>query len=116
MGNRGLLAARSDAKDEFYTQLEDVEIELSKYKSHFKDKSVFLNCNDSSSAFYQYFYENFSHLGLKKLYATSYSPPPTLFDWEEFTPTVLVEYDGEIERVTELEGTGDFRSEEASQL
>ncbi len=39
--NKNLKKARSSKKDEFYTQLTDIEKELRHYKKHFKDKVVF---------------------------------------------------------------------------
>ena len=36
--NKNLHSARNNKKDEFYTQLDDIERELRYYKSHFKDK------------------------------------------------------------------------------
>ena len=33
--NKGLTKAKKDKKDEFYTQLSDIERELKNYKSHF---------------------------------------------------------------------------------
>jgi SMC interacting uncharacterized protein involved in chromosome segregation len=50
-----LREAKVSKKDEFYTQLKDIEAELKHYKSHFKDKVVFCNCDDPrSSNFFQY--------------------------------------------------------------
>ena len=42
--NENLSAAKNAKKDEFYTQLVDIENELRHYKEHFKDKIVFCNC------------------------------------------------------------------------
>ncbi len=73
MANRNLTAAKNAKKDEFYTQLSDIEKEMKHYKDHFKDKVVYLNCDDVEwSNFYKYFKENFDELGLKKLIATHY--------------------------------------------
>lgn len=44
--NRALGLAKRNKKDEFYTQLSDIENELRHYKSHFKNKVVFCNCDD----------------------------------------------------------------------
>ncbi|MBO5861293.1 MAG: modification methylase, partial [Alistipes sp.] len=40
MNNSALTAARAAKKDEFYTQLSDIERELAHYKEHFKGKTV----------------------------------------------------------------------------
>ena len=38
-----LTAAKANKKDEFYTQLSDIEKELKHYKQHFQGKVVFCN-------------------------------------------------------------------------
>ena len=48
--NRDLNKAKTARKDEFYTQLSDIEKELKYYKEHFKDKVVFCNCDDPKSS------------------------------------------------------------------
>ncbi|MDD4027117.1 MAG: adenine-specific methyltransferase EcoRI family protein [Candidatus Shapirobacteria bacterium] len=64
-------------KDEFYTQLADIEKELKHYKDQFRDKVIFCNCDDPfESNFFKYFAANFNSLKLKKLIATSYKPSP----------------------------------------
>jgi len=73
MANGDLNKANKNKKDEFYTQLSDIEKELGHYKEHFKDKVIFLNCDDpEESNFWKYFYLNFKFLGLKKLIATHF--------------------------------------------
>lgn len=75
MASSDKLRNAKDAKnDEFYTRLEDIELELKNYKKEFKDKIVFCNCDDPfESNFVKYFAMNFNALGLKKLIATCYS-------------------------------------------
>ena len=71
--NANLHSAKNAKKDEFYTQLSDIENELKHYKSHFKDKVVYCNCDDPlASNFFKYFFLNFKHLGLKELITTCY--------------------------------------------
>lgn len=75
--NRDLNAAGRAKKDEFYTQLNDIEDELRHYKKHFRGKVVLCNCDDPyESNFFKYFALNFNRLGLKKLIATCYSGSP----------------------------------------
>ncbi len=75
--NRTLSEAKSAKQDEFYTQLTDIANELKYYKDQLKGKVIFCNCDDPfESNFFKYFAANFSHLGLKKLIATSYKPSP----------------------------------------
>ena len=72
-GNKNLAAAKTNKKDEFYTQRVDIENELKHYKTHFAGKVVYCNCDDPyESWFFKYFAMNFNALGLKKLIATSY--------------------------------------------
>jgi len=68
------LTAAKDAKnDEFYTDLKDIQSELSHYSDKFKGKVVFCNCDDPfESNFVKYFLMNFNRLGLKELIATGY--------------------------------------------
>lgn len=77
--NQNLHQAKRDKKDEFYTQLSDIENELAHYNgtkggvNHFKDKVIFCNCDDPLvSNFFKYFFLNFKFLGLKKLICTCY--------------------------------------------
>ena len=108
--NANLHKAKDAKNDEFYTQFTDVSKELMHYKQHFKDKTVFCNCDDPTlSAFWKYFHLNFSTLGLKKLISTHY---------DKTQPTYKMEYTGgndndiEVGVKTSLEGNGDFRNQE----
>ncbi len=75
--NAGLRNANRAKKDEFYTQLSDIEKELKHYKAQFKNKVVYCNADDPfESNFFKYFASNFNALELKKLIATSYFPSP----------------------------------------
>ncbi len=75
--NSNLHKANKAKKDEFYTQLVDIEKELKHYKEQFKGKVVYCNCDDPfESNFFKYFASNFNALGLKRLIATSYKPSP----------------------------------------
>jgi hypothetical protein len=67
-----LLKAKINKSDEFYTQLVDIQRELQHYKEHFKNKTVFCNCDFEWSNFVKYFQENFEELGLKKLLFSGY--------------------------------------------
>lgn len=120
--NKNLNKASKQKKDEFYTQLADIENEIRHYKDQFRDKVVFCNCDDpKESNFVKYFSRNFEHLGLKKLIATHYKDA-NLFTKE--SPYKL-EYSGDKngnrmpdsdEFMTVMIGTGDFRSEECIEL
>lgn len=77
--NASLRKANGAKNDEFYTQLPDIERELSHYKEFFKEKTVFCNCDDPyESNFFKYFAMNFNFLGLKKLICTCYDSSPII--------------------------------------
>lgn len=77
--NHDLHTANKAKKDEFYTQLTDIEKEMRYYRKHFKGKTVLCNCDDPfESNFFKYFVLNFNRLGLKKLIATCYATSPIM--------------------------------------
>jgi len=98
--NTVLGAAKTAKKDEFYTQLTDIEKEVRHYKKHFKDKVVLCNCDDPfESNFFKYFVLNFNKLGLRKLIATCYSTSPIRGKQFDYT----VDIDGQISFFIESE-------------
>ena len=101
--------------DEYYTELEVIEDELKHYAHHFKDKTLYLNCDSDKSNFYVYFTENFKTLGLKKLIATSYSGPGDICSDEPVHGSCYT-YDGVLHTHTYLDGDGDYKSKEAIQI
>ncbi len=124
MANKNLNKAKEAKKDEFYTQLEDINNELRHYREHFRGKTVLCNCDDPRvSNFFKYFAYNFEFLGLKKLIATCYkSQDVNLFSEGTSEQAVYLVYEGdkngnnipddeEIE-ILPLKGDGDFRSAE----
>jgi hypothetical protein len=75
--NASLSLRNNSPKDEFYTQLADIEAELRRYSDQFHGKVILCNCDDPyESNFFKYFAMNFNHLGLKKLITTCYSSSP----------------------------------------
>lgn len=77
MANKNLNAAKTAKKDEFYTQLSDIERELQHYWPHFRGKTVLCNCDDPyESNFFKYFALRFNQLGLKRLICTCYNGSP----------------------------------------
>lgn len=76
-GNTALSLRNRSPKDEFYTQMPDIEAELRHYKEQFRGQIILCNCDDPyESNFFKYFAMNFNHLGLKKLIATCYAGSP----------------------------------------
>lgn len=126
--NKNLNHAKSNKKDEFYTQLSDIERELKHYKKHFRDKVVYCNCDDPRvSNFFHYFSYNFEKLGLKKLIATCYkNQSMDLFSQNDSEQAIYLEYEGDKNGnmvpdpeeigIEKLKGDGDFRSKESIEL
>lgn len=113
MANKNLNAAKVAKKDEFYTQLSDIEHELQHYWQHFKGKTILCNCDDPyESNFFKYFALRFNQLGLKKLICTCYNGSPVQgkelilhFDGFDDEPT-KVAYKVEITEVKDINGDG----------
>ncbi len=126
--NSNLGKARAAKKDEFYTQLTDIEKEVRHYKQCFKGKVVLCNCDDPRvSNFFHFFSYNFEELGLKKLITTCYkSQNADLFSENDSEKAVYLEYAGEKNRgkvptpeqigIQHLDENGDFRSKECIEL
>lgn len=113
MANRNLNAAKRAKKDEFYTQLPDIERELQHYLPHFRGKTVLCNCDDPyESNFFKYFALRFNQLGLRRLLCTCYDGSPVRgtelvlrFDGEADTPRRQA-YKVDIRAVPDLNGDG----------
>lgn len=113
MANKNLNAAKNAKKDEFYTQLSDIERELRHYNRYFRGKTVLCNCDDPyESNFFKYFALNFNFLGLKKLICTCYDGSPVAgselllhFDNSE-SEAKKIAYKVEITEVRDLNGDG----------
>lgn len=115
-----LNTAQANKKDEFYTQLCDIEAELKHYIPHFKGKVVYCNCDDPlTSNFALFFKQNFKSLNLKGLICSCYKcREQSLFDNDIKSFAFYMEYDGteKTDKVMALKGDGDFRSKECLQL
>lgn len=113
MANKNLNAAKTAKKDEFYTQLTDIERELQHYWPHFRDKVVLCNCDDPyESNFFKYFALRFNQLGLKKLICTCYDGSPvagtqlSLFSLDKEGNEKKTAYKVEITEVPDVNGDG----------
>jgi hypothetical protein len=111
--NRNLHKASLAKKDEFYTQLDDIEKELKHYKNQFRGKVVYCNCDDPfESNFFKYFAANFNALKLKKLIATSFVKSPIvggqlpLFEVEGLKPDGKQPFKIEISEVPDTNSDG----------
>lgn len=125
--NSKLHSAKRNKRDEFYTQIEDIERELTHYRKLFKGKIIYCNCDDPYiSSFSEYFTKNFEYLGIKKLITTCYkSNTADLFSQNEADQAVKLEYYGGAKNnlpklsdinVSTLNGDGDFRSNECIEI
>lgn len=114
MANKNLNAAKVAKKDEFYTQLSDIERELQHYWQHFRGKVVLCNCDDPyESNFFKYFALRFNQLGLKKLICTCYNGSPVTgnelafhFDGFDDDEPKKIAYKVEITEVKDENGDG----------
>ena len=128
MAKRNIDKAKEAKKDEFYTQLDDINNELKHYREHFRGKTVLCNCDDPRiSNFFTYFAYNFEFLGLKKLITTCYkNQNMDLFSQNQSEQAVYLIYEGDKNGnhtpdaneigVMPLKGDGDFRSKECIEL
>ena len=125
---RNLDTAKLSKKDEFYTQLSDIERELKHYKNHLINKIVYCNCDDPRvSNFFHYFSYNFEKFGLKKLITTCYkNQDMDLFSQNNSEQAIYLEYTGDKNAnnipdpeeigIKHLNSDGDFRSKECIEL
>lgn len=79
MANKNLTNAKNAKKDEFYTQYNVIEKEITAYLEYnnkvFQSKTILLPCDDPEwSNFTKYFAQNFEKFEIKKLISTSYAP------------------------------------------
>ena len=118
--NTNLRKAAKVKNDEFYTRYEDIENEVMKYRKQFKDKIVYLPCDDPAekkSEFWSFFVNNFDAFGLKKLIATHFDESGRAYKiWIDSD----LNNDGWIDDADalqeDLKGNGDFRSEECVEI
>lgn len=117
--NKHMGKAKEQKKDEFFTQIGDIERELRHYKEHFKDKVVFCNCDDPEySNFWLYFQLNFFSLGLKKLISTHYEKDKPSYKMEiiaaDLPKNGQMSFPDYVK--TPLQQNGDFRSPECIEI
>ena len=119
MGSKNQQEAKKNKKDEFYTQLPDIEHELNHYREHLKGKVIFCNCDDPElSNFWKFFHLNFEKLGIKKLISTHF----VYEDIFQKGETYKLEYEGGNDSdimvgvKTILIENGDFRSKECVEI
>ena len=110
--NSSLKTAQAVKNDEFYTQISDIEQEIGNYRKHFKDKIIYMPCdNPEWSNFWHVLKEQYIYLHYKKIIATFYNG---VVDTDK--QPYKLEYDGINEIKTLLGGNGDFRSKECTKI
>lgn len=122
--NANMINAKKEKNDEFFTQFEDITKELchKEYKEAFKGKKIY--CPFSSplapyfSQFYEFFKLNFHHLGIESLLCTYLVPDGQkcmayFINGDKNGNGVIDDNDIELH---ELEGNGDFFSDEIQKL
>jgi len=123
--NSNLIAANRAKKDEFYTQLTDIEKELQYYWKQFENKIVYCNCDDpEESNFFRYFAMNFNILKLKKIITTHFVYSDVFVEGStyklELDHQVYIAKDGKMNlsnmQKVILKENGDFRSKECIEL
>lgn len=112
--------AKKAKNDEFYTRYEDIETEVMKYRKYFRNKIVYLPCDDPAekkSEFWSFFVNNFDTFGLKKLIATHYDENGKAYKiWIEDDTTGDGYIDDGDALQEDLIGNGDFRSPECIEI
>ena len=103
--NSIMRAAQRNKKDDFFTQQEDIQKELSLYKKQFKDKIVFMPCDSNESEFVRFIDCVFESWNIAMFYSLAYNPGG-LAD-------VIVESQDEIIRKYIEDDNGDFRTSDA---
>ena len=118
--NTNLATAKRVKNDEFYTRYEDIEAEVMKYRKQFKNKIVYLPCDDPAekkSEFWSFFVNNFDAFGLKKLIATHYDENGKAYKiWIDSDITGDGYIDDADAMQEDLIGNGDFRSPECIEI
>ena len=118
--NSNLHRAKKAKNDEFYTRYEDIEAEVMKYSKYFRDKVVYLPCDDpieKKSEFWSFFVNNFDAFGIKKLIATHYDENGKTYKiWIDTDNSGDGYIDDADALQEELIGNGDFRSPECTAI
>ncbi len=107
-----LKRAQKAKNDEFYTLMEDIQVEVKHYIPQLKDKMIYCCCDDPNwSNFYKHFHDNFEEYGLKRLVATHYD-----HGTGSWCVDITRSDQGVLINRYKLKGNGDFRSQECVDL
>ena len=110
--NENLIKVKKNKNDEFYTQYQDIQTEINAYLDYnsnlFKDKIVLCPCDDPEwSNFTKFFIDHFEEFGLLKLISTCYIKGG-------HGKLLIKDRNKTIKQ--ELQGDGDFRSQEVTAI
>lgn len=118
--NSNLRSAAGAKNNEFYTRYEDIEVEVMRYRKQFKNKIVYLPCDDPAekkSEFWSFFVNNFDAFGLKKLIATHYDESGKAYKiWIDADCSGDGYIDDADAKQEDLIGNGDFQSPECIEI
>lgn len=120
--NNNLIQAKHQKDDEHYTMYTSIELELVHYEDQLRDKIIYCNCDDvEHSNFIEYLCRQGPYIGIKKLYGTCYKADNTSSYYITFEPPEnLEEFESDNWKdyliKTQMNGNGDFRSEESIEL
>ena len=112
-------AAKRRKNDEFYTRYKDIENEVGNYREFFIGKTVLCNCDDPwCSQFFHFFQRQFNFFGLKRLIGICHAKTPTLVARGYDGIHGCVAYVDSVRDIDiqQLNGDGDFRSEECKRI
>lgn len=119
--NTNLHDAKRAKKDEYYTQWDDIEKEMTAYLGYnpdvFRNKTILLPCDDPEwSNFTAFFALHFHDFGIKRLISTCCAPAASTSARGKVL--VLDRSDGNVDTKNwhYLRGDGDFRSAEVTRL
>lgn len=108
MSNKNLLKSYKKKNDEYYTPYNIVVKKLEIYKDYFKDKIIYLPCDDYRySNYFKYFQRNYKELKYKKIIANHYT---------SYGKPVKAIFNGDHLFLKNLSGDGDFLSDECKQI
>ncbi len=122
--------AKIAKNDEFYTRIEDVNLEMQAYldfnKDVFRGKTILLPCDDpNTSQFFNFFVQRFHAIGAKKIICTSYNmeggkgkmsilTEETMPTFKNNDPELSVYVHPSKYPSFDMEDNGDFRSAEVT--
>ena len=104
--SNALTAARVNKKDEFYTNYNDICLEIPHYGNVWQNKIVYCNCDNHDSAFVRFFISHFDILKLCAIVSTGYrenSHGDILLKGKDIFGYGLTENEGSYDDTTHLE-------------